>query len=674
MNTARSHTTRESAVIALLAFALYAAGACPTIYVGDSGELVTAVATLGIPHPSGYPLYVLLGKLWTLLLPLGSIAWRMSMFSALCAALAVGGLHYCARRLGLGRPAALLAAFTMACGGSLWSQANIQRVYALNALLLVAALILATRWWANRRMGTLALAFFVCGLGASNHSYMALFAIALSITALASEPALLASSAVALRGLARCGSAFMLGLLPYVYLPIRASMYPVLDWGEPRTVGGFLDVTLRRGFWQRAWIEQPSDLVAVAFNFAATLGDEITWPGAALALIGLFAAGMGRNRGEQREPTALLPLLVSLAVFGNVAVLAAHGSRSDIFIWHRYYIPSYVLLALLAGVGWQFVSRWLPRAAGWLVLALPLWLLVIGISRFDRSGYALAEDFAGMVLDSVSPGAHLIATDDNILFSLMYLHWVERRRPDVDLIMQGVDGATPPALRFDPDNDPLFLTHYPNWHMPALEVVPIGVVFRACRRDRPLPSASLPARPLAGEHDPAVPKDYLTQNLIGHYHYMRGFSLERVAWPQAASELESAARAAPDNDVLFYNLGLIYARNGWYREALAAFGRSNQINPRHLAGSKRARALDRIVEARAERDRIALIKGAFSQDASDLAAPDSAAFHLRMADFLDARGERTAARGQRLRAATISSDRSKAPAPQLGAKDREDSR
>ena len=67
-------------------FLIYAAGACRTIYVGDSGELVTAVYLLGIPHPTGYPLYVLLGKLWTLVLPLGSIAWRMSLFSAAAAA------------------------------------------------------------------------------------------------------------------------------------------------------------------------------------------------------------------------------------------------------------------------------------------------------------------------------------------------------------------------------------------------------------------------------------------------------------------------------------------------------------------------------------------------------------------------------------------------------------
>jgi len=84
---------RASLALGAAVFALYASGACPTIYVGDSGELVTAVARLGIPHPTGYPLYVLAGKLWTLAVPVGSIAWRMSLFSALAAAAAVAGVH-----------------------------------------------------------------------------------------------------------------------------------------------------------------------------------------------------------------------------------------------------------------------------------------------------------------------------------------------------------------------------------------------------------------------------------------------------------------------------------------------------------------------------------------------------------------------------------------------------
>src|SRR5512146_2180400 len=134
--------------LAAAAFAVYAAGACRTIYVGDSGELVAAVATLGIPHPSGYPLYVLLGHLWTLLVPLGSVAFRMSLFSAFCAALAVGLVYLAGRALAAGRTAALAAALVFAASPSFWGEANVQRVYALNAGFVALATLAALRWHA----------------------------------------------------------------------------------------------------------------------------------------------------------------------------------------------------------------------------------------------------------------------------------------------------------------------------------------------------------------------------------------------------------------------------------------------------------------------------------------------------------------------------------------------
>ena len=136
----------ESAALGAAVFVLYALGACRTIYVGDSGELVAAVHTLGIPHPSGYPLYVLLGKLWTLLVPAGSIAFRMSLFSAACAALAVALLHRLGRRLGLGAVASATGALLLAASPSFWCEANVQRVYALNAVFVVLAATEAVRW------------------------------------------------------------------------------------------------------------------------------------------------------------------------------------------------------------------------------------------------------------------------------------------------------------------------------------------------------------------------------------------------------------------------------------------------------------------------------------------------------------------------------------------------
>jgi hypothetical protein len=94
------------------------------------------------------------------------------------------------------------------------------------------------------------------------------------------------------------------------------------------------------------------------------------------------------------------------------------------------------------------------------------------------------------VLRSLPPGAHLIATDDNILFVLMYLHLVEGHRPDIDLILQGVGDADLPPLRFNPETDPVFFTHHPNWNLPQLDVVPRGIVFQAWRRDATAPPPS----------------------------------------------------------------------------------------------------------------------------------------------------------------------------------------
>ncbi len=629
------------AVITISTFVLYALGACPTIYVGDSGELVTAVHLLGIPHPTGYPLYVLLGKAWTLLVPTGSIAWRMSLFSAACAAATCGALALIVARARLGSGAAALAALLLAASPSFWGEANVQRVYALGAFFVVAATGAAFAWHRSRGECAFALTAFLCGLGATNHTFMMVYAIAFGVFALGTQPSLIRAP----RALGAAAAAFAVGLLPYVYLPLRSRANPRLDWGNPETLSAFLDVVLRRDFWDRAWVDRAGDFIPVLGDYATSVVTELTWPGVALAALGLITA---RRLGVP----ILLPLLV---MAGNVLVVGLHGSRSDIFIWHRYYIPSYAMAALLAGVGGHVLMTRLPRAVGILLLAVPIAHLVTGWPDFDRRRYRVADAFAREVLRELPPGAHLAATDDNILFSLLYLHLVEGERPDIDLVPQGVGDAELRPLRFDPDEDPLYFTHHPNWDLPTLRVVPLGLVFRAVRAGMPAPAPVLPAGPLLGADDPRVPRDYLTQNLIGQFHYMLGITAEEREWPVARREFAAAAAAAPHNDVMFYNLGLIYRRNGLVTDALAAFARSAAVNPRHLASHSRPRAQDRVVELETERTHLAALEAKARAEDPALAAlpPASPAAHRRLAEILDARGEPRFAHGHRLRAEEV---------------------
>jgi tetratricopeptide (TPR) repeat protein len=210
-------------------------------------------------------------------------------------------------------------------------------------------------------------------------------------------------------------------------------------------------------------------------------------------------------------------------------------------------------------------------------------------------------------------------------------------------------------LRFDPDRDPLFFTHHPNWSLEGLELVPVGLVFRTMRPG-PWPEVDLARDELEGADDPRVPKDYLTRNLIGHFHYMQGLSFERRDWPRARRQLLRAVEVASENDVLFYNLGLIYRRNGLPRRALAAFERAAEINPRHIPSSRPVRPGDRIPEMRRELERLEALEERLAA-AAGLAEPEgSAARHLRLAELLAAHGEALAAHGHWLLASEEGSE------------------
>ena len=262
---------------------------------------------------------------------MGSIAYRMSLFSAFYAAATVGVLHSLCRRLGLHPLACLFAALLFAFSPSFWGEANVQRVYSLNALFVAIATAIAFSWYGSRKVPRLVLAFFLCGLGAANHTFMAIYGICLLVFVLVVEPSLFRRA----RPLVLSGAGFAAGLLPYLYLPLRSRADPLLDWGNPETLRSFLAVVFRLDFWKRAWIEAPSDLLVIAVDYLAGVGKELLWIGAALALVGAVM-------GWRRRWPVLLALLVMVA---NLMTMALHGSRSDIFIWHRYYIPSYLVLA-----------------------------------------------------------------------------------------------------------------------------------------------------------------------------------------------------------------------------------------------------------------------------------------------------------------------------------------
>ena len=663
--------------IGILTFVVYAIGACRTIYVGDSGELVAAADMLGIPHPSGYPLYVILGKIWSTLVPLGSVAFRMSLFSGFAAALAVSLVFLIARRIDLGFAASITAALLLGFSPSFWAEATVQRVYSLNALFVALATLSALRWRDTGTRRDLFIVFLVCGLGATNHTFMGMFAIALALAVLIRHP----GRALEGKTMGAAAAGLAAGLLPYLYLPIRSRMNPALDWGNPESLDGFLDVALRRGFWHRKWLEEASDIFIILGDYLQSFGSETLWIGALLAVIGLGwtigfskdatqAKRKGKGRSKKKGDVAeaahvraappgaarFLVLLGLLVMAGNVGSLALHGSRLDLFEWHRYYIPSYLMLALFAALGTEAISRALPSRVAWAALLAPLALLATGFDAADRSDYRIADDYSRTLLESLPQGSTLVAADDNVLFSLIYLHYVERVRPDVRLILQGVAEAAPRSLNLDGSEGAVLFTHHPNQFVEGVRFVPVGLAFQATPQGAELPPITVEKRELDGEDDPAVPRDYLTRSLLAEFHFMKGTTLHREGWPLAQQEFRKAMAAAPDYSALFYNLGLTYANNGLVDEAVAMFERVDEIDPRGVPRPDGRRALggDRVRDLAPEQQRLRHL-----DDELRLSEPmqgleeGTPEYHRTLARLLVARGEALAARGHGLRAIEI---------------------
>ena len=128
-----------------LALVIYGRTVAPGLLPGDGGEFQTLVYLLGNTHPTGYPVYLALARLFALM-PLGELAYRVNLFSAVMGALTVSGVYLCGKLLTGYRAISAAGALTLAVSATLWSQSLIAEVYTAGAAFLVF-ILLALLWW-----------------------------------------------------------------------------------------------------------------------------------------------------------------------------------------------------------------------------------------------------------------------------------------------------------------------------------------------------------------------------------------------------------------------------------------------------------------------------------------------------------------------------------------------
>ncbi len=394
----------------------------------DGGELAAAASTLGIPHPPGYPTYVLVGHLFTLL-PVGEVATRTNLFSAVCAAAAAASLTWTLARATGRKVAAASAGLALAFCPLLWSQATVTEVHALSALfatLLLALAVLAEAGsgWPRRPAALLALAVGgVWGLSLGNHP-----------TALLCGP-LVALSLWRLRRFGLIGVVGIgLGLAVYSYLPLRAAASPAINWGDPRTPERFWWVVSGAPYRQFIFSVPLASIPQRLLAWAGLVAQQFGWIGLAVAALG--AAGLW---------TADRSLLVASGAMASLfSVFAIGYNTTDSYL---YLIPALACLGFWLGAGASWLigvlearKRWLSWVAASLAIGLPLTAAVCRFPALDLSDDHTTAEFEAAVLAQAPSEAVILTQRDAHTFALWYFQYALGRRTDIVVVDTGLLG------------------------------------------------------------------------------------------------------------------------------------------------------------------------------------------------------------------------------------------
>lgn len=345
----------KTAVLAALVFAgvlaVYASMLPAGVSVGDAAEAQTVPYILGIPHPTGFPAYVLAGWVFSHAIRFGSVAWRMNLFAATCTALSAAGVFLLAVTIGSNAAAALLAALTFAFGALVWLGAVDPNVQILSEVCGVYAVLASVAFARFGDARAFVAACLCCGIGMAAHP-ASIWVIPAVAVALAWRRRDTRAGTVALGTVA-----LVLPLLLYAYLPLRSAFVAAhgldpnmsaplygsgsLDWNtnDPRTISGFLNEVIGRR--SHAGYE-----VARVFDPRASFAAVPWWIGYAqsqfsLWLLLLAAAGAAVLAWLDRRSFSI----IAVVAVGSIAFASIHNRDTHL---DRYLFVSFALTAALA--------------------------------------------------------------------------------------------------------------------------------------------------------------------------------------------------------------------------------------------------------------------------------------------------------------------------------------
>jgi hypothetical protein len=432
----------------IIPFAVYITTLAPGLYFIDTGELATVCIKLGIAHPTGYPLFTILGSIFSKI-PIGEYIYRLNLMCALQSSLTVmvffNLVYFILTRLNLNTDRdekkkffgknennlfALIISFSssmvLAFSSTFWDTSNSIEVYSLHVLFVVSVMYIFlkacnefVKYSGKDDIKYWLLFAFILGLSFTNH----LTTVFLSVGFIYLYFAINGFNKIAYQKILLMGIPFVLALTVYVYFFIRGDNN-IIAWGNPVNLDNFYRHVSGKQF--SIWMFTSTDSFSKQFaHYIDIYPKEFFYFPLIVSFFGLVYSFI-----KQRKFFYYTILLFIFNIF--------YASNYDIHDIDTYFLLSFVVTVIWFALGLRFIFEKMKLnifIAALIAILIPLTSIYGNFKENNLSKSNFVKEYTENIFKSAAQNSIIVSTQwDFWVSASFYFQYVNNYRPDVAVI------------------------------------------------------------------------------------------------------------------------------------------------------------------------------------------------------------------------------------------------
>lgn len=429
--------TAEGYILPLCVFVIYLFLQSKSIYGGDAGDLVSASYVWGTPHPSGYPLYTLLSAIFIRLIPYSTIAWRVSLVSSIFASLSVYILYQIILNIFSKRILALIGSLLLAFCYPFFLYSAVPEVFTLSAFFILIIFYLALKLREKFSRRNFLVLFLLIGLSLTHHQMVVFIFPSLILILFSGRNKI--KKYLDRKSVVGAMIFFLIGLVPFLYIPISSFFNPALEWGHPTNLKSVIETILRTRygiFTQHFTVDTLS-----ARWYSLVRYGQFFWTD--FKIVGVFFFSLGLVE-LYKHKKFFWPILLGYFSYTFFLVYASVPLVSvfNLATYERFVIFSYLFLVIFIVAGIELLVNGIGKLLSiffqnkdkrrW-IGAFYILFLIYPLSSFLRNYPHInsikndftAENLGRDILNSTATNSLILLANDAPIFNTQYVYFTD---------------------------------------------------------------------------------------------------------------------------------------------------------------------------------------------------------------------------------------------------------